>query len=132
MEIAFSSIFGRISPLFSQQFEVQILMLGLGLPFYPWKHINHSAGKTKILYWIQIREVGSTIPTMGFNVETGQYKNIKFQVVAEQNVASRIPGLTWNSLKCPVGPRRTDVNLTLLEVLLCEYSGRDLRGGLQR
>ncbi|KAI9613997.1 hypothetical protein KEM48_009460 [Puccinia striiformis f. sp. tritici PST-130] len=102
MEIAFSSIFGRISPLFSQQFEVQILMLGLGLPFYPWKHINREI----------IREVGSTIPTMGFNVETGQYKNIKFQVV--------------------VGPRRTDVNLTLLEVLLCEYSGRDLRGGLQR
>jgi len=48
---------------------VRILMLGLD-----------SAGKTTILYRLQIGEVVSTIPTIGFNVETVQYKNIKFQV----------------------------------------------------
>jgi len=49
--------------------DVRILMLGLD-----------SAGKTTILYRLQIGEVVSTIPTIGFNVETVQYKNIKFQV----------------------------------------------------
>lgn len=39
-----------------------------------------SAGKTTILYRLQIGEVVSTIPTIGFNVETVQYQNIKFQV----------------------------------------------------
>jgi ADP-ribosylation factor-like protein 1 len=37
-------------------------------------------GKTTILYRLQIGEVVTTIPTIGFNVETVQYKNIKFQV----------------------------------------------------
>ncbi len=39
-----------------------------------------NAGKTTILYRIQMGEVISTIPTIGFNVETVIYKNIKFQV----------------------------------------------------
>ncbi|THH09048.1 hypothetical protein EW145_g2285 [Phellinidium pouzarii] len=39
-----------------------------------------SAGKTTILYRLQIGEVVSTIPTIGFNVETVQYKTIQFQV----------------------------------------------------
>ncbi|TVU35203.1 hypothetical protein EJB05_17081 [Eragrostis curvula] len=30
--------------------------------------------------WLQMGEVVSTIPTIGFNVETVQYNNIKFQV----------------------------------------------------
>lgn len=38
------------------------------------------AGKTTILYRLQVGEVVSTIPTIGFNVETVTYKNIKFQV----------------------------------------------------
>ena len=38
------------------------------------------SGKTTILYRLQIGEVVTTIPTIGFNVETVQYKNIKFQV----------------------------------------------------
>ncbi len=37
-------------------------------------------GKTTILYRLQVGEVVSTIPTIGFNVETVTYKNIKFQV----------------------------------------------------
>lgn len=65
MGIFFSSIFGS---LFGSK-EVRILILGLD-----------NAGKTTILYRLQVDEVVQTIPTIGFNVETVQYKNIKFQV----------------------------------------------------
>ncbi|KAI8575910.1 hypothetical protein K450DRAFT_259350 [Umbelopsis ramanniana AG] len=61
----FSSLFGR---LWGEK-EVRILILGLD-----------GAGKTTILYRLQIGEVVTTIPTIGFNVETVSYKNIKFQV----------------------------------------------------
>ncbi|RZC73714.1 hypothetical protein C5167_049189 [Papaver somniferum] len=57
----FSSVFGNK--------EARILVLGLD-----------NAGKTTILYRLQMGEVVSTIPTIGFNVETVQYNNIKFQV----------------------------------------------------
>jgi len=49
--------------------ERRILILGLD-----------GAGKTTILYRLQVGEVVTTIPTIGFNVETVQYKNLKFQV----------------------------------------------------
>ncbi len=49
--------------------EVRILMLGLD-----------NAGKTTILYRLQLGQVLTTVPTIGFNVETVQYKNIKFSV----------------------------------------------------
>ena len=39
-----------------------------------------NAGKTTILYKLQVGEVVSTMPTIGFNVETIKYNNIKFQV----------------------------------------------------
>lgn len=39
-----------------------------------------AAGKTTILYQLHLGEVVSTIPTIGFNVETVMYKNIKLQV----------------------------------------------------
>jgi ADP-ribosylation factor-like protein 1 len=39
-----------------------------------------NAGKTTILYKLQVGEVVTTIPTIGFNVETIKYNNIKFQV----------------------------------------------------
>ncbi|VDN99492.1 unnamed protein product [Rodentolepis nana] len=49
--------------------ERRILILGLD-----------GAGKTTILYKLQVGEVVTTIPTIGFNVETVHYKNLKFQV----------------------------------------------------
>lgn len=49
--------------------EVRVLILGLD-----------NAGKTTILYKLQVGEVVTTIPTIGFNVETIKYNNIKFQV----------------------------------------------------
>jgi len=39
-----------------------------------------AAGKTTILYQLKIGEVASTVPTVGFNVETVKHKNIKFTV----------------------------------------------------
>eukprot|EP01111_Echinosteliopsis_oligospora_P003702 TRINITY_DN1579_c0_g1_i1.p1 TRINITY_DN1579_c0_g1~~TRINITY_DN1579_c0_g1_i1.p1 ORF type:complete len:181 (-),score=36.70 TRINITY_DN1579_c0_g1_i1:74-616(-) len=61
----FASMFNRIWG----SKEVRILILGLD-----------SAGKTTILYRLQCGEVVTTIPTIGFNVETVTYKNIQFQV----------------------------------------------------
>ncbi|KZT26963.1 ARF/SAR superfamily [Neolentinus lepideus HHB14362 ss-1] len=71
MGLSISTLFQSISSLvgWSKGQDVRILMLGLD-----------SAGKTTILYRLQIGEVVSTIPTIGFNVETVTYKNIKFQV----------------------------------------------------
>ena len=39
-----------------------------------------AAGKTTILYRFKLGEVLTTIPTIGFNVETVEYKNISFTV----------------------------------------------------
>ncbi|RHW70545.1 50S ribosome-binding GTPase [Trypanosoma brucei equiperdum] len=47
--------------------EVRILMVGLD-----------AAGKTTILYKLKLGEIVTTIPTIGFNVETVEYKNLKF------------------------------------------------------
>ncbi|CAI5480806.1 unnamed protein product, partial [Closterium sp. Yama58-4] len=63
-----AAIIALLSSLFGER-EARILVLGLD-----------NAGKTTILYRLQVGEVVSTIPTIGFNVETVQYKNIKFQV----------------------------------------------------
>jgi len=49
--------------------EMRILMVGLD-----------AAGKTTILYKLKLGEVVTTIPTIGFNVETVEYKNISFTV----------------------------------------------------
>ena len=60
MSKIFESLFGSK--------EIRILILGLD-----------NAGKTTILYRLQNEsdEAVQTIPTIGFNVETLQYKNIK-------------------------------------------------------
>ena len=39
-----------------------------------------AAGKTTILYKLQLGEVVMSVPTIGFNMETVEYRNIKFQV----------------------------------------------------
>ena len=61
----FGSVFKR---LFSKK-EMRILMVGLD-----------AAGKTTILYKLKLGEIVTTIPTIGFNVETVEYKNINFTV----------------------------------------------------
>uniref|UniRef100_A0AC11D5K3 Uncharacterized protein n=1 Tax=Ovis aries TaxID=9940 RepID=A0AC11D5K3_SHEEP len=39
-----------------------------------------AAGKTIILYKLKLSQLVTTIPTVGFNVETVTYKNVKFNV----------------------------------------------------
>ena len=63
MGLFFAKVFDR---LFSKS-EMRILLLGLD-----------AAGKTTILYKLKLGEVVSSVPTIGFNVETVEYKNIKF------------------------------------------------------
>ena len=46
-----------------------ILMVGLD-----------AAGKTTILQKLKLNEVKETVPTIGFNVDTVEYKNVKFHV----------------------------------------------------
>ncbi|XP_008327473.1 ARF GTPase 2a [Cynoglossus semilaevis] len=58
---AFAKLFGKK--------EMRILMVGLD-----------AAGKTTILYKLKLGEIVTTIPTIGFNVETVEYKNISFTV----------------------------------------------------
>ena len=40
-------------------------------------YVTDAAGKTTILYKMKVGEVVTTIPTIGFNVETVEYKNLK-------------------------------------------------------
>eukprot|EP00761_Pharyngomonas_kirbyi_P012171 gb/GECH01012198.1/.p1 GENE.gb/GECH01012198.1/~~gb/GECH01012198.1/.p1 ORF type:complete len:199 (+),score=41.66 gb/GECH01012198.1/:1-597(+) len=64
------NIFRRLlASLFPQQREAKIVMIGLD-----------SAGKTTILYQLQIGQVVSTVPTIGFNIETVKHGNISFVV----------------------------------------------------
>merc|ERR1711898_4701 len=65
MGLSMSAIFGR---LFSKK-DCRILMVGLD-----------AAGKTTILYKLKLGEIVTTIPTIGFNVETVEFKNIMFTV----------------------------------------------------
>jgi len=57
-----------LSKIFGNK-EMRILMLGLD-----------AAGKTTILYKLKLNQSVTTIPTVGFNVETVTYKNVKFNV----------------------------------------------------
>ncbi|KAI8533677.1 hypothetical protein RHMOL_Rhmol10G0027700 [Rhododendron molle] len=65
MGLTFTKLFSR---LFAKK-EMRILMVGLD-----------AAGKTTILYKLKLGEIVTTIPTIGFNVETVEYKNISFTV----------------------------------------------------
>lgn len=60
---------GSLKKVFDRKTPARILMVGLD-----------AAGKTTILYKLKLGEVTTTIPTIGFNVETVQYKNISFTV----------------------------------------------------
>lgn len=65
--------FDRLRDAFSYFFsswkgkEARLLMVGLD-----------GAGKTTVLYKLKLGEMVTTIPTIGFNVESVQYKNVNF------------------------------------------------------
>lgn len=75
----FGSIFGKK--------HYRILMLGLG-KYFPFEHKQankiisnlDNAGKTSILYRFRLKEPITTIPTVGFNVETVLLGHVKFNV----------------------------------------------------
>ncbi|XP_062020744.1 uncharacterized protein LOC133737144 [Rosa rugosa] len=59
----------RLAKRFFPKNGVRILMVGLD-----------ASGKTTILYKLKLGEIVSSVPTIGFNVETIEYKNITFTV----------------------------------------------------
>ncbi len=59
-----------LAKLFAGTKEMQILMLGLD-----------AAGKTTIVYKLKLGELITTVPTIGFNTETVQYKGITFNIL---------------------------------------------------
>ena len=65
MGILISTLIDRFFP----STPCRILMIGLD-----------NAGKTTVLYKLKLGEVVTTIPTIGFNVETVEYKHISFTV----------------------------------------------------
>lgn len=60
------ALYGSLASYFGNR-ESRIMIIGLD-----------GAGKTTLLYKIKLGEFVTTIPTIGFNVETFEYKNIKF------------------------------------------------------
>ncbi|PGH07590.1 ADP-ribosylation factor 6 [Polytolypa hystricis UAMH7299] len=63
---------GQVSKIMGKIFgskEMRLLMLGLD-----------AAGKTTILYKLKLNQDVTTLPTVGFNVESVTYKNVKFTV----------------------------------------------------
>merc|ERR1739847_208506 len=62
------SISSLLNKLFAKR-QMRILMVGLD-----------AAGKTTILYKLKLGEIVTTLPTIGFNVETVEYRNISFTV----------------------------------------------------
>ncbi|XP_017782345.1 PREDICTED: ADP-ribosylation factor 4-like [Nicrophorus vespilloides] len=65
MGVTLSTVFFK---LFGKK-QMRILMIGLDC-----------AGKTTILYKLKLGEIVTTMPTIGFNVETVEYKNVCFTV----------------------------------------------------
>src|SRR5688572_28443109 len=60
------NVLKAIRNLFPQDRKVRILLLGLD-----------NAGKTTLLYRMKLGDVINTVPTIGFNVESVQYKNVR-------------------------------------------------------
>ncbi|CAK9118538.1 unnamed protein product [Durusdinium trenchii] len=65
MGIFFSKVWARLA----SGKEKRLLMVGLD-----------AAGKTTILYRLRLAEAATTVPTIGFNMETVEYRNIKFDI----------------------------------------------------
>lgn len=69
MGLSFSTLFDQLLTSIGATKEYRILMIGLD-----------AAGKTTVLYKLKLGEIVNSIPTIGFNVETVQYRNITFTV----------------------------------------------------
>jgi ADP-ribosylation factor 1/2 len=59
----------KIKNIFSRSTEIRTIMVGLD-----------AVGKSTILYKLKLEEYVTTIPTIGFNVETVKYNNINMNI----------------------------------------------------
>lgn len=78
-----AELFSSVLPNYTSPIR-PIRLIGV-LLFYPWNHLFFlvgldAAGKTTILYKLKLGEVVTTIPTIGFNVESVEYRNLNFTV----------------------------------------------------
>ena len=66
-----------------------------------------ASGKTTILYKLKLGEIVTTIPTIGFNVETVEYKNIRWVGEVFAGLVARTWGLhCWfTGLWCMIDSR---------------------------
>jgi small GTP-binding protein len=62
-------LFSKLLEKLYSKTPMRIVMIGLD-----------AAGKTTVLYKLKLGEVLCTIPTIGFNVESVQYRNVEFTV----------------------------------------------------
>ena len=62
-------VFSKIFSSLAGQEQMRMIIIGLD-----------NAGKTTILYKLHLGEIVTTVPTVGFNVETMNYEGLKFQV----------------------------------------------------
>lgn len=62
-------MFGRFVSLFSKKKSFRVIIVGLD-----------GAGKTTLLFKLKLGEQASTIPSIGFQVETTTYKDLTFIV----------------------------------------------------
>merc|ERR1712005_25052 len=62
-------VFAKVFDILASKKAMKMGMVGLD-----------AAGKTTVLYNLKLGEVVTTMPTIGFNVETVEYKNISFTV----------------------------------------------------
>lgn len=93
--------------------EVRVLMLGLD-----------GAGKTTILYKLKLDQPISTIPTVGFNVETLKFNNLRLNVwVSGITVSCIISNCKY------IGCRRSRQDKTTMEALLYRISRIIVRSG---
>eukprot|EP00301_Raphidiophrys_heterophryoidea_P004460 c11937_g1_i1.p1 GENE.c11937_g1_i1~~c11937_g1_i1.p1 ORF type:complete len:238 (+),score=65.79 c11937_g1_i1:58-771(+) len=90
----------------------RILMVGLD-----------GAGKTTILYKLKLGEVVSTIPTIGFNVETVQHKSVSFTVwdIGGQDKIRPLWRYYFQNTQARFlsPPNKKSVRIEFLVVLLC-------------
>jgi GTPase SAR1 family protein len=66
---AFLAKIQRLFDGFAKESRVLIMLAGLD-----------AAGKTTVLYKLQLGEVVTTLPTIGFNVESVVYKNLTMKI----------------------------------------------------
>ena len=62
----------------------------------------HGSGKTTLLYKLLLGEVVTTIPTIGYNFESFEYKDHKFNIwdISEESIAGRMLNIYLEGVDC--------------------------------